>query len=204
MRRLLNMYAYTMILTILLSCDRNDEGYESTYPDILTEMADVLTDSEGRMVRMLTDKGTEYSISNPPSGYVKEARYRLVCGYVPNGNTARLYNMTGVNILRDSTEVAAKDPTVVVSAWRAGGYINMHLSPLTQGGVQYWGFIVDRREPGNIHISLHHRQNGDPASYSRDAYASLPVEYLEGVEEGDIITLHVNTTKGEKEWNFRR
>ena len=68
MRRLLNMYAYALVLTILLSCDRNDEGYETTYPDILTEMADVLTDSEGRMVRMLTDKGTEYSVSNPPSG----------------------------------------------------------------------------------------------------------------------------------------
>ena len=116
MRRLFNMYAYALVLTILLSCDRNDEGYETTYPDILTEMADVLTDSEGRMVRMLTEKGTEYSVSNPPSGYVTEARYRLVCGYVPNGNTARLYNMTGVTILRDSTEVAAKDPTVVVSA----------------------------------------------------------------------------------------
>ena len=55
MRRLLNMYAYALVLTILLSCDRNDEGYETTYPDILTEMADVLTDSEGRMVRMLSD-----------------------------------------------------------------------------------------------------------------------------------------------------
>ena len=58
MRRLLNMYAYALVLTILLSCDRNDEGYETAYPDILTEMADVLTDSEGRMVRMLTDNNS--------------------------------------------------------------------------------------------------------------------------------------------------
>ena len=41
MRRLLNMYAYALILTILLSCDRNDEGYETTYPDILTEMESI-------------------------------------------------------------------------------------------------------------------------------------------------------------------
>lgn len=202
MRHSLPVFMMTALAAVC-SCG-DDEGYDEAYPAIVTEMADVATDSEGRMARMTTDAGTVYTISNPVGGYTPAAVYRLVCGYVPDGARATVYQMQGVRILRDSTAVARKDPTAVTSAWRGGRYINLQLEPLTQGGTHGWGFIVEREEPGHVYVSLHHNRRNDPPSYTRTEYASLPVDNLAGLEEGGLITLYVNTPKGEKEWNFRK
>ena len=193
------------MITVAALCSCNDEeGYEEAYPDIVSEMANVVTNNEGKMVRMITDDETAYNISNNLTGYDRNAVYRLVCGYVPSGKDAMLYQLQGVQILRDSTDTGKQDPTPVTCAWKSGKYINLQLEPLTQGGRQYWGFVVERKEPGHIYISLHHNQNNDPASYTRTVYASLPVNSMEGIEDGGQITLYVNTPTGLKEWNFQK
>ena len=87
----------------------------------------------------------------------------------------------------------------------SGSYINLHLAPLTQGGNHSWGFITDSiGTDGHRYLSLHHRQNGDPLSYTQETYASIPLEELDSMTEGDSITLSIHTFKGIKTWNFKR
>ena len=195
--------SYLLILGLicLASCSNNEDD---TYPSIITEMADLYTDGEGVMEKFTTDAGVTYQIINGQGDLQPKALYRILCGYVPSGNSATLYQVQGVNYLRDSTKIAKTDPIGVKSAWRAGKYINMYLSPLTQGGTQYWGFITDSIKNGHAWVSLNHNQNADPLSYTQPTYASLPVDSIKGIQEGDDITLCINTFNGLQTWNFKK
>ena len=188
------------VVTAFVGCKGDDESY----PSIITEMADMYTNSEGVNEKFVTDAGVTYTITNSQNGFVPKARYRILCGYVPSGSSATIYQSQGVHYLRDSTSVAAADPTGVKSAWRAGKYINLYLAPLTQGGEQYWGFITDSIRDGHAWIRLHHRQNADPLSYTQATYASLPVDSIKELQEGDAITLSINTFSGIQTWEFRK
>lgn len=188
-------------LSLFASCQKDDDYM---YPSIITEMADIATDETGTMKTMHTDKGSKYQIQNSLTGYAKKVVYRAVCGYVPNQQYATIYQLQRVHILRDSTSVQTKDPIDVTSIWRGGKYINLQLKSLTQGGTQYWGFVVDEVSVGHTYVSLHHKQNADPTSYTQVVYASLPVDSLKTTNEGDEITIRVNTNKGEKTWTFRK
>ena len=193
---------YTLAcMTFFVSCKNNEE---ETYPSIITEMADLYTDNEGICEKFTTDAGITYKILDGEKGLTPNAIYRILCGYVPSGESAVIYQSQGVYYLRDSTTVAKTDPTEVKSVWRAGHYINMYLNPLTQGGEQYWGFIIDNIEDGHAWVSLHHSQNADPQSYSQPTYASLPVNSIKDIQEGDIITLRINTFNGIQTWDFKK
>lgn len=191
-----------VILTVFVSC-KNDEDDE-TYPSIITEMADLYTNAQGAVEKIVTDNGITYQVTNTINNLAPNAIYRILCGYVPSGNSATIYQSQGVYYLRDSTAVATTDPTGVKSAWRAGRYINIYLSPLTQGGEHYWGFITDSIKDGHAWVSLHHRQNADPLSYTQPTYASLPVDSIKDIAQGDIITLCINTFNGPQTWDFKK
>ena len=197
---------YILLFAVcLLSCCKGSDDTSDFYPSILTEFATILTDASGTLTELTTDAGRTYTISNPQSGFEKEVMYRVVCGYVPDGQTATLYQLTGAYLLHDSTALAFDpDPIKVTSVWQSGQYINMHLSPLTQGGTQYWGFRVDEVKGRTTHVTLHHRQNNDPLSYTQTVYASLHVDSLKTVPLGDSIALHIKTFQGDRVWAFKK
>ncbi|MBR1498510.1 MAG: hypothetical protein IJ615_02630 [Bacteroidaceae bacterium] len=193
-----------LLLLLLFSCKGGDEGSD-LYPNVVTEFAMIRTDDAGTMRELTTDDERTYTISNPLEGYEKNVTYRAVCGYVPDGQTATLYHATGAYLLRDSTLLASEpDAIKVTSVWQSGRYINMQLAPLTQGGRQYWGYRIDSLRSRTTHLSLHHRQNGDPLSYTLTVYASLPVDSLQQIPAGDSIALHIKTFNGEQVWRFRK
>ena len=193
----------SLLLLCLFSCKGDDSS--DFYPNVVTEFATIRTDDAGIMVEFTTDDERTYTISNPQEGYKKDFKYRAVCGYVPDGQKATLYHATGAYLLCDSTELAYEPDAVnVVSAWLSGRYINMQLSPLTQGGKQYWGYRCDEVSGNTTHISLHHRQNGDPLSYTETVYASIPIDNFETVPAGDFIALHIKTFKGDRVWTFKK
>ena len=193
-----------LLLLLLFSCKGGDDNSD-IYPNIVTEFAMIRTDADGTMTELTTDNGETYTLNNPQPGYSKEVLYRVVCGYVPDGQTATLYQVTGAYLLRDSTELACEpDPIRVTSVWQSGRFINMHLSPLTGGGQQYWGFRIDDTSGRTTHVSLHHRQNGDPLSYTEAVYASLSVDSLKAVPAGATVVLHINTFKGDQTWSFQK
>ena len=188
-------------LTTFVACKNSEDD---TYPSIITEMADLYTNAEGVGEKFTTDAGITYTVTKGPDDLVPNALYRILCGYVPSGDKAIIYQAQSAYYLKDSTEIAKTDPTGVQSAWRAGKYINMYLSPLTQGGKQYWGFITDSIKGGHAWVSLYHNQNNDPQSYTQPTYASLPVDSIKGIHEGDIITLSINTFNGPQTWDFKK
>ena len=193
-----------LLLLLFSSCKKGDDSSDF-YPNVVTEFATIKTDAAGTMIEFTTDDKRTYTISNPKSGYKENYKYRAVCGYVPDGQTAKLYNATGAYMLHDSTALAYEpDATGAVSVWQSGRYINMQLSPLTQGGTQYWGYRIDGVSGNTTHISLHHRQNGDPLSYTKTVYASILIDDFETVPTGDKITLHIKTFKGEQVWTFQK
>lgn len=197
------IWGLLLLLLLIVSCSSDDSS--DFYPNVVTEFATIKTDGEGKMVELTTDDERTYTISNPQEGYDKNVRYRAVCGYVADGQAAMLHHATGAYLLRDSTELAYEPDAInVVSVWQSGRYINMQLSPFSQGGTQYWGFRYKSVSGRTTHYSLHHRQNGDPLSYSQTVYASINVDSLKAVPSGDSIALHFATFKGDKVWTFEK
>lgn len=191
------------ISLVLLSCSGDDAS--DIYPNVVTDFAMLRTDESGTMVELTTDDERTYTLSNPQEGYDKNVSYRAVCGFVPDGEIATLYNATGAYLLKDSTELAYEpDPIKVTSVWQSGRFINMHLSPLTQGGTQYWGYRIDGVGGRTTHLTLHHRQNGDPLSYTQTVYASILIDDFEAIPVGDSLALHIETFKGEQVWTFKK
>lgn len=194
-----------LLLVFFASCSKDNEESSDFYPNVVTEFVMIRTDDSGTMTEFTTDGNRTYTIANLKSGYGKNVRYRAVCGYVPDGQTATLYHATGAYLLRDSTALAyTPDELNVTSVWLSGKFINMQLSPLTQGGTQYWGFRYERVTGRTTHYSLHHRQNGDPQSYTQTVYASIHVDSLKAVPAGDSIALHFATFSGDKVWAFQK
>lgn len=194
-----------LLVAALASCNNGDDDASDFYPNILTEFAMIRTDDAGTMIELTTDNEQTYTIANPQEGYDKNANYRAVCGYVADGHKATLYHATGAYMLRDSTQLAYdSEPIKVTSVWQSGRYINLHLSPLTQGGTQYWGYRIGETSGNTTHISLHHKQNGDPLSYTATVYASICIDEFETIPAGNLIALHIKTFDGEKVWTFKK
>ena len=194
-----------LLIACLASCKNDGDDSSDFYPNVITEFATIRTDASGTMIEFTTDNERTYTINNPQSGYDKNAKYRAVCGFVPDGRTAMLYNAIGAYMLCDSTALAYEpDPIKVTSVWQSGRYINMQLAPLTQGGIQYWGYRVDEVKGRTTHLSLHHRQNNDPLSYTETVYASLKVDDFETIPAGDSIALHIKTFNGDRVWAFKK
>ena len=187
---------YIILLSLLALHLTACQDDEDAYPSIITEFVDMQSNDEGVLVQFTNDHQKTYQIVNVLEGADPNSIYRMVCGYVPEDDRATIYQLIGVSILRDSTEVLHQDPVRMLSVWRAGDYVNMQLAPLTQGGRQYWGYAIDSITPHHVHLTLHHNQNGDPQSYTQNFYASIYVKRIEGFAEGDTITLSLPTTDG--------
>ncbi len=203
MRKRLTLPVLTLCGLLLAGCEDDDGG--QPFPSMWNEIVCLITDNQGHIRQMVTDGGNTYEVTNSLSGYEPGTTYRMMCGYSIREQQATLYQATGVHVLKDSTACAAHDPLKILSAWKSGTYINLHLAPLTQGGNHAWGFAVDStRLNGHRFLSLHHRQGTDPLSYTQETYASIPLTDIPNLGDGDSITLSVHTFKGIKTWNFRR
>ena len=183
---------FLCLICLCFSCSEKEDAY----PSIVSEFADIFSDNRGAFIKFATDDDKTYLIQNKVTGYQPNAFYRGVCGFVPDGTSATLYQLDAVYILRDSTSRVCHDPINVTSIWRAGKYINMQLTPKTRGNGHFWGYCTDSTRVGHIFLSLHHNQNKDPLAYSETVYASLPVDSLKGVGLGDSITLSICTFDG--------
>ncbi|MCR4921317.1 MAG: hypothetical protein K5945_06365 [Bacteroidaceae bacterium] len=193
----------TGILLILLALQFTAcKDDEDTYPSIITEFVDVHSNSEGVLFEFTNDQAQTYQIMNTLEGYDTSVVYRSVCGYVPEGSRATIYQLLGVAVLRDSTAIVRHDPVTLLSAWQAGEYINMQLAPLTQGGRQCWGYAIDSIAPKHIYLSLHHDQNSDPTSYTQNVYASIYIKHIEGYNVGDTISFALATFDGWRHYTF--
>ncbi len=212
----IHLTAFVVILLgITTACsvtDEEDTGY--FYPSVVTELAELETNESGKIYKIINDGGETFHLVNPRSGYQPKVVYRALVGYEVTSRSASrseayLRNLHDALLLRDSTERPRQaDPVKVVSTWRAGNYINLMLAPRTQGGKQWWGYRVDslRHRYGGWHlfVSLHHSQNGDPASYTETEYASLYVKKLPEYDVPiDSLSFKAVTPEGLRCWGFK-
>ncbi len=213
-RPLLGRGGFRVFLMCCLCCGAcgGGEGDGHAYPSLLTGFVEIHTDAGGTGTRFVTDDGKTYAINSPIRGLQPDTAYRLVCGYEVTAGyragcpVAKVYTVEAVNLLKpEEGPPDNDDPLAVASIWDGGNYLNLHLSPKTQGGTQEWGYRTDSTRPsptGTVyHLSLCHRQGGDPYSYSTTVYASLPLRPL-GLREGDSIAFAVLTFDGRKTWWF--
>lgn len=195
------------------ACGRDDDD-GTPYPSLVTEFVELQTDGSGQGTRFTTDGGAGYAVNTPLQGLHPDAFYRIVCGYEVTGEMrdglplARVYTVDNVVLLQAVDEPSADDdPTGIVAVWCGGAYLNLQLSPKTQGGTQLWGYRTDSVTPGpdgrrTVHLSLYHRQPDDPYSYSTTVYASLPLIQTADLQEGDSLTFTGLTFDGRKTWRF--
>lgn len=202
----------TLCMCLCGACG-DDEDEAEAYPSLVTEFVDIYTDGEGNGYLLVTDKGNIYAINQPLQGLRPTTAYRIVGGYVLTDRTDGQYqvvelrtaeNITLLKPVEDTSEGDA--PVQVTSIWRGGHYLNFHLTPKTQGGQHTWGYRLDEirdTETGHTYdLSLYHRQPGDPGSYSTTVYASLIIDDIGELQQGDSIAFTVLTFDGNKTWRF--
>lgn len=192
---------------ILGACSSADE--EDMYPSLISEFGIVYTDADTCIWQFDTDGGSTYRLASPIrlSGADPDARYRGIVRYVTEAaGGAQLRGFQGTPLLHDSTAVAQTDPTGIESVWMGRDFINLRLTPRTQGGQQYWGYAIDSvsTDSTHYHLRLHHSQQNDPTSYTATLYASIDARRLPSYHQGDTITLHINTFNGLRTWKLTR
>ena len=202
-----------LLVGLCVSCHNDGADNTDLYPPLITEFMDLMTDATGNGSLLRNDKGATFLAESPLKDLQPEAVYRMVVGYALTGQsengipTVTLYNVERVEILREDEETGnAADPLRVNSVWKGGGYINMNLSPLSQGGEHQWGYrtagVTETATGQTWHVDLVHNQGDDPQSWSVTTYASLPLDYLDELQEGDSIAFTIQTFDGKKTWRF--
>lgn len=204
---------FAAMVLFLVSCAEKGEPY----PDIITEMADIHSDHNGRLCDFVTDKGKCYTITNTNlRPHRPDTVYRAVVGFVPETaynstvSEATVYSLAAAKVLSDSTAIVRHDPTGIESMWVSGRYINMQLTAKTQGGLHFWGYAIDNQDVAdNVsrlyshhYLSLHHVQGRDPLSYSATVYCSISVPSIPLYQTGDTVSVTVHTFNGAKSWTF--
>lgn len=197
------------VLLSLTSCSKDDDA---AYPSLITEMVMAQADGAGQMASFTTDAGVAYTVENAISGMDSCSVVRCLCGYtVEDNGRAHVYTARAVPVLSDLSHLRdlRRDPTGILSAWLSGGYVNLHLTPKTQGGRQAWGFLRDSSTVNagggtTYHLSLYHDQRDDPPAYSTDLYACIAMDSLAAapLTQADSLVLTVQTFKQPAVWQL--
>ena len=207
MKNILYISLCFLMFFVVVSCSKDDEAY----PALITELVMSTSDAQGVFTTFTTDDGCTYQISNTVKGPSPNVRWRFVCGYVKDDETtARVYTFIRVPLLPDYTQMEnrRRDATNIASVWKGGGYINLHLLPLTQGAQQAWGFIRDSIKTNDAggsdyFISLSHYQLNDMEAYTTDLFVSLDLDSVATTRYAiDSIFFSVKTYDGIRSWSF--
>lgn len=169
-------YLTAFIAAILFTACQKQED---SYPDIITEMADVSTDTQGNLAVMITDGQDKLHILNPKKTPYPNTVFRLLCGYVKEQQGARLYTTEAVHVLKDSSIVLQeKEPLNIISVWKSSRYLNFHLSYPYHNQVHRFCYSTDSIVGETTYLQLHQLYTDDQQSYTGHAYASIPLSAI--------------------------
>ena len=169
-------YIVTAFLLALSACNKEDYHY----PDVITDLVELETDSSSNIHLIRTDDGVLYSPDKTIAfkDSTPDSLYRVRCTYLPineGGGKATLYNVhsvispfpKGPDFFKEGIKT---DPVKITSIWKSGGYINLHLGVLTKGRAHKYHFLnlgKSRNSMGKAtqRIQLFHSQEEDPEAY---------------------------------------
>ena len=205
MRKLLTDILCVAFVVGLVACSDDHDG--DYIPSYVTDFLMVSTDANGKVVSVLLDDGTTYNVSAQGlRSDAKDTLFRCKATYTKEPNKdLKLYNISSVYSKRpypassfywvingevyQDVSLLPHDPIKVISMWRSGGYLNMHLGVMTTdtGSHQYY-FCED--SVGHFSL-LHQRPVSDGSAYTKDVYPSMPIP--KGL---DSVTFSVTTYDG--------
>ncbi len=187
----------------LAACGEDDE---EDFPSYITDFMLVSTDAKGYITTVTLDNGSTYHVEAQKkmtdypdttlrcrANYVLEEGRLTLYGvgkvFAPKPVPASTFVLVQNGVPYYGEEYIPRDLMKVVSMWKSGGYINMHLGLMTTGnGVHQYAFCED--SPGHYSL-VHLRPYADAESYTEQIYMSMPIP--EGVEE---LTFSVYTYDG--------
>ena len=169
--RFLNLF---LLVSALVSC--NDEA--ETFPNVVTQMAEVTAEANGRLTQMITDDGSTYPILNELYAGDKAAVYRMFCNYVVKPEGATLLGGTGVCVRRTDVKPDKTLPLTVVSAWKGGGYANLHLQYMRRSANHTLTLTQDSVVGDITYLTVHHPWVNDIMAWTVDEYASIPLSEM--------------------------
>ena len=206
MKKLLIQYGILLFATVLL-CACGEEEY--IYPDLITEMTCLKTDSEGIGTEIITDDGQVWHLQegNRPDSLTADSTYRVVSRFAPiTDSDAKVYSLWKVisPLPKPEREYPSThtDPVSLQSIWRSGDYLNMVLQVLVKDQEHELSFIEsalrtnETNKKQTLMLTLYHDRKGDVEGFYQKFYLSVPLWHYKGIlNKGDQIVFQLNTYK---------
>lgn len=204
--------------SLFASCSSSDDDFK--YAQMVAEMCDAYSSPAKSLVYAVADddRRIDFESSLPASWATKsDTLYRAILYYNKVEGSTKVRPLTAERVfvlnpvpLSESQAKDERDPLALRAAWYAknGKYLNLQLA-VKAGAVdddatrQTLGMVCDtimRSAAGDrYYYRIVHNQNGVPAFYSVDVYASVPTSQL---QKGDTLTLTVPTWEGVQNKNY--
>ena len=208
MRKLWTDILCVLCLTCLVACSDGDDDSGGYIPPYITDLVEATTDTQGKIVRVRLDDGTTYDVSSQKfslSGrndvircmvtYTHEAHQSFQIQSIVPIFTDIPYPAENIRVVVNGevyqdVSMLPRSPLKVISMWKSGGYLNLHLGMLTtDNGAHEFLFCEDA--PGQYSL-LHLRALSDASSYTEHLYMSMPIP-----EDVEHFTFTIRTYDGD-------
>ena len=204
MKRLLKKISILFTAVLLSAC--GEEEY--VYPDLITEMSCLKTNSEGFGTEIITDDGKVWHLQegNRPNTLTADSTYRIVSRFAPiSTSEAQAYSFWSVIAPLPKAEneypTIKTDPVNLQSIWQSGDYLNMVVKVMMKNQEHELSFIdngISSQADGTqtLTLSLFHDRKNDVEGFDQKFYLSVPLWHYQGkLNKGDRIVFQLNTYK---------
>lgn len=197
-----------MCLTCLWACSDGDDDTGGYIPPYVTDLMEATTNADGKIVSVRLDDGTTYDVSSQKltlsdgndvircmATYTHENHQPVHIHSIVPVFTDRPFPAENIRVVVNGqvyqdVSLLPRSPMKVISMWKSGGYLNLHLGMMTtDNGAHEFLFCEDA--PGKYSL-LHLRPSSDASSYTEHLYLSMLIP--EGVDE---FTFTVRTYDGD-------
>ena len=210
MKKFLAIAPIFLTAMFLTSCGE-EESY--IYPDLITEISCLQTDSKGFGTRIITDEGEVWHLQegNRPSKLTADSTYRVVSRFAPLTSSdasqaeAKAYSFYSVIAPlpepKDKYPTIKTDPVSIQSIWRSGNYLNLILQVKIKDQEHELSFIdngiiLNDDERKTLTLMLFHDRKNDVEGFDQKYYLSVPLWHYQGIlNKGDEIVFQLNTYK---------
>lgn len=204
MKLLLKRYFILFAVVLLTAC--GEEEY--VFPDLITEMSCLRTDSKGFGTQIITDEGTIWHLQegSRPDSLTADSLYRVVSRFAPVADSeAVAYSFWKVisPLPKPENKYGSihMDPVSIQSIWRSGDYLDMVLQVKVKDQEHELSFIdngVVTNTDGSqtLTLSLFHDRKNDVEGFDQKFYLSVPLWHYQGkLNKGDAIVFQLYTYK---------
>ena len=210
MKKFLAYVPVFLIAMLLTSCDKEDNY---VFPDLITEMSCLKTNSKGYGTQIITDEGLIWHLQegNRPSKLTPDSIYRVISRYAPITTSdapqaeAKAYSfystISPIPLPESNYQTIKTDPVSIQSIWRSGDYLNLILQIKVKDQKHELSFIdngITTHEDGTktLTLTLFHDRKNDVEGFDEKSYLSVPLWYYQDkLSEGDQIVFQLNTYK---------